>query len=112
MQPVRVSDVNLALQKPQLSSGVSTGTLAAVWAPSALAAVFTGTSVGWIWSLIPVVLGFVLHTIARWVFAKDYRVVDIYMRYSQLPFTYHPNVREKLPTPFERPVGFGRDLRL
>ena len=109
---MRVSQINRALSLPRLSYGVSAQALGMCWGPAALAVVFVGTSVGWIWSLIPIGYGLIVHAILRWTYRKDYRIFDMYKRYSQLNDEYHPNAREKLPVPFERPYKVGRGLRV
>lgn len=108
---MRESVVNRALILPRLSYGVSSKALAVCWGPNALAAALLGTSVGWLWSLIPVAIGAVLHAFLRWMYAKDARIFEIYSKYSILANNYHPHVRADLPKPFERPQKVGRGIR-
>lgn len=109
---MRESSVNRALNLPRLSYGISSKALGIVWGPSALVGVLVGTSYGWLWALIPMAFGALAHSILRWVYRKDARIFAMYAKYSLLSETYHPDVRETLPTSFERPAKVGRGIRL
>lgn len=109
---MRVSEVNRALSLPRLSYGVTAKALGFCWGPGALIAVFVGTSSSWWWALIPMGISASAHAILRWKFKKEPLWVDIYGRYSIMASEYHPNCRENLPEPFQRPYKVGRGLRL
>lgn len=96
---------------PRLSYGIGSKALGIIWGPCALAVVIVGTSVSWWWALAPICVGMLIHTVLRWLYAKDHRIFAKYLRYSSLSNFYHPHVREKLPSSFERPVKVGRGLR-
>jgi type IV secretory pathway TrbD component len=109
---LRTSPINRALNIPRLSYGISQKAMGICWGPMALVAVFIGSSNGWIWALIPVVIGALIHSVLRWLYKKDHLIFDIYGKYSVLSNEYHPHVRENLPVPFERPTKVGRGIRL
>jgi type IV secretory pathway TrbD component len=109
---MRVSNVNRALSIPRLSYGVSSKALGMCWGPGALIAVMLGTSAGWLYAAIPVLISMLSHAILRWAFKKESRVFEIYKVYSVLASQYHPHARETIPLPFERPEKVGRGLRI
>jgi type IV secretory pathway VirB3-like protein len=112
MLNLRVSNVNRAITLPRLSNGVSTAALGICWGPAAFVGVMIGTSIGWIYALIPIAIGAIVHSVLRWAFAKDHRIFEIYAKYSIIADEYHPHVRETLPIPFERPIKVGKGVRI
>lgn len=83
-----------------------------IWGPGALIVFWLGSSIGWKY-VIPVIILLVLtHMIVAYLFRKDHRYFEIAAKYEQLADRYQPHAREKLPAPFERPEGMGRNLRI
>lgn len=109
---MRVSQVNRALSLPRLNYGVSSKALGICWGPSALLFVLIGTGGNWYYALIPLGFALIVHAVLMWAYKKDHHAFDIYSRYSTLANEYHPNSRENIPAPFERPAKVGRGLRL
>lgn len=109
---MRVSQVHQALLLPRLTQGISSKAMGLCWGPGALLAVLIGTSNDWYYGLIPIACALAVHSLLRWSYKKDHRVFDIYIQYASMASRYHPNSREKLPVPFERPFKVGRGLRM
>jgi type IV secretory pathway TrbD component len=109
---VRVSTVNKALLAPRLNNGVSNKALGLCWGPGALLA-FLISSVASIWyTLIPLAIAGGVHAALSWAYKKDPRIFAMYTQYAIMAKRYHPDTREKLPAPFERPHKVGRGLRM
>jgi type IV secretory pathway TrbD component len=109
---MRESNVIAALNQPRLSYGISSKALGVVWGPMVLAFVLTGTSKSWLWALIPLAIGSVIHTVLAWAYKKDPLIFEMYTKYSILTTSYHPDARETLSPSFERPAGVGRGVRI
>lgn len=108
---MRTSPVTRAISLPRLNYGVSSKALGYCWGPTALVAVLTGSSQGWLWAGIPISVGFTAHLILQWLFQKDARIFEMYVNYARLADSYHPHARESLPATFERPHKVGRGIR-
>lgn len=109
---MRSSPVNGALRAPRLTYGVETKALGLIWGPMAFVAVIIGTSVGWTYAVIPMVVAALIHAGIRWAYKKDLYIFQIYGRYANLFGSYQPHPREELPDPFKRPAKVARGLRL
>lgn len=109
---MRVSVVNTALLAPRLNNGVTNKALGLCWGPSAFISFLLATEVGFWWATIPLVIAFAAHAALSWAFKKDPLIFSMYTQYAIMAKRYHPESREKLPAPFERPYKVGRGLRM
>lgn len=109
---MRVSAVNKALLAPRLNNGVTNKAMGLCWGPGALLA-FLIASASTLWyASIPLIVAFAVHAALSWAFKKDPRIFAMYAQYAIMAKRYHPDAREKLPAPFERPHKVGRGLRM
>lgn len=110
---MRTSVVNKALLAPRLNNGVTNKALGLCWGPGAFTAFLLGSSeLGILWAAIPIVISAAAHAALSWAFKKDPLIFSMYMKYAIMAKRYHPESREKLPAPFERPHKVGRGLRM
>lgn len=108
---MRESEVNRALLLPRLSNGVSNRALGMCWGPGALAALMIAS---WnpYYAAIPLTLSAIAHAVVAWAYRKDTHAFRIYVQYARMGKRYHPDSREQLPSTYERPVKFGRGVRM
>jgi hypothetical protein len=109
---MRVTEVNQALLLPRLSSGVSNKALGLCWGPGAMMTLLVASSAPLYYAAIPIGLSAIAHAALTWAYKKDFRVFAIYGQYANLAKRYHPETREKLPQPFERPYKVARGVRM
>lgn len=109
---MRVSEVNQALLAPRLNNGVTNKALGLCWGPGALIALLVSSSFSVWYAAIPLGTSAAIHSALSWAFKKDPRIFDMYSKYAIMARVYHPETRETLPTPFERPHKVGRGLRI
>jgi len=109
---VRTSVVNKALLAPRLNNGVTNKALGFCWGPGAFIAFLLASEAGIWYAAIPLALSFAAHAALRWAFKKDPLIFSMYTQYAIMAKRYHPESRETLPAPFERPNKVGRGLRM
>lgn len=109
---MRVSVVNKALLAPRLNNGVTNKALGLCWGPGAFIAFLLASEVGMLWAAIPIAISATAHAALSWAFKKDPLIFSMYTQYAIMAKRYHPESREKLPAPFERPHKVGRGLRM
>lgn len=109
---MRVSAVNKALLAPRLNNGVTNKALGLCWGPGAFIGFLLYSEVGFWWATIPLTLSAIAHAALRWAFKKDPLIFSMYAQYAIMARRYHPESREKLPAPYERPHKVGRGLRM
>jgi type IV secretory pathway TrbD component len=109
---VRTSVVNRALLAPRLNHGVTNKALGLCWGPGAFAAFLLASEVSFWYAAIPIALSAGAHAALKWAFKKDPLIFSMYTQYAIMGKRYHPESREKLPAPFERPHKVGRGLRI
>lgn len=109
---MRVSVVNKALLAPRLNNGVTNKALGLCWGPGAFIAFLLASEVDIWWAAIPLAISAALHAALSWAFKKDPLIFSMYTQYAIMAKRYHPESREKLPAPFERPHKVGRGLRM
>lgn len=109
---MRTSVVNQALLAPRLNNGVTNKALGLCWGPGAFIALLVATEANPWYAVIPFGLSFAGHAALRWAFKKDPLIFAMYTRYAMMAKRYHPESRETLPAPFERPHKVGRGLRM
>jgi type IV secretory pathway TrbD component len=109
---MRVSVVNKALLAPRLNNGVTNKALGLCWGPGAFVGFLLATSVNVWYAAIPIGISAATHAALSWAFKKDPRIFSMYAQYALMAKRYHPDCRETLPAPFERPHKVGRGLRM
>lgn len=109
---MRQSEVNHALLAPRLNNGITNKALGLCWGPGAMGALLVATSLTNWHALIPLSISGIAHAALSWAFKKDHHIFDMYGKYALMAKRYHPEAREKLPSPFERPYKVGRGLRM
>lgn len=109
---MRVSEVNTALLAPRLNNGITNKALGLCWGPGALIAFLLASEVSVWYSIIPITIAGAVHAALKWAFKKDPLIFSMYSKYAIMAKRYHPDSRETLPTPFERPHKVGRGLRI
>jgi type IV secretory pathway TrbD component len=109
---MRVSAVNKALLAPRLNNGVTNKALGLCWGPGMFVAFLLATEAGIWYATIPLAMSAVAHAGLSWAFKKDPLIFSMYTQYAIMAKRYHPESREKLPAPFERPHKVGRGLRM
>lgn len=109
---MRVSEVNQALLAPRLNNGVTNKALGLCWGPGALIAMLVASSFNVWYAAIPLGISATVHAALSWAYKKDPRIFEMYGKYAMMAKRYHPETRENLPAPFERPHKVGRGIRM
>lgn len=109
---MRVSAVNMALLAPRLNNGITNKALGLCWGPGAFVAFLLASEVNVWYAAIPIALSASAHAALRWAFKKDPLIFSMYTQYAIMAKRYHPDSRETLPAPYERPLKVGRGLRM
>jgi len=104
--------VNKALLAPRLNNGISNKAMGLTWGPAAFIGFLLGSEMGMFYAAIPLAIAAGVHAALKWAFKKDPLIFSMYTQYAIMAKRYHPESREKLPAPFERPHKVGRGLRL
>lgn len=104
--------MNQALLAPRLNNGITNKALGLCWGPGLFIAFLVATALDWWWTAIPLALSAGAHAALSWAFKKDARIFSMYTQYAIMAKRYHPEARENLPAPFERPHKVGRGLRM
>lgn len=109
---MRTSEVNKALLAPRLNNGITNKALGLCWGPGAFIAFLLASEVSIWYAIIPIALSGAAHAALKWAFKKDPLIFSMYAKYAMMAKRYHPDPRETLPAPFERPYKVGRGLRI
>lgn len=110
---MRASAVNRALLAPRLNHGVTNKALGLCWGPGMFIGFLLATSSLNTWyAVIPIAASAAAHAALSWAYKKDPRIFSMYAQYAIMAKRYHPDSRETLPAPFERPHKVGRGLRM
>ena len=109
---MRISVVNKALLAPRLNNGVTNKALGLCWGPGAFIGFLLASELGFLYAAIPLGISALIHAALRWAFKKDPLIFSMYTQYAIMAKRYHPESREQLPAPFERPHKVGRGLRM
>lgn len=109
---MRISPVNKALLAPRLNNGVTNKALGLCWGPGAFLSFLIASASNLWYAAIPLIISTVAHMALSWAFKKDPRIFSMYTQYAIMAKRYHPDTRENLPAPFERPHKVGRGLRM
>lgn len=109
---MRTSVVNKALLAPRLNNGVTNKAMGLCWGPGAFVGFLLASEFSVWYAAGPLALSAAAHAALRWAFKKDPLIFSMYTKYAIMAKRYHPESRDNLPAPFERPHKVGRGLRM